>query len=310
MREAHAEPDGRGQPWCGSWPRRLAATVVLQGVIRPQLAADPLVGGGRLDAPRTAPHTSPGPARPRNPGMRGRSIPRRPHRPWKGCLAKAWGTSRGSWWTPRLGAQVRSGRRGRQDACLQHEGAQQRRRLGRALRPRRTPSHAHLPHPHRPGDPAWRRRIRCWRVVGASGRLPARRLLDDLAAVTVDALRARGDLGSRWAMTPIVRHTGVEPALARDVRHLCRPDHRAHGRPCAAHPGFGWVRSPDPSRLAADAFASRFERRGDRRHRSRGASHAERCRAGRRSALARSVSWSSTRWPSRTTTPPRRCCGR
>ena len=50
----------RGAGW--AWPALVwivatalvGATVLLQVVVRPQLASDPLVGGGRLDAPASA----------------------------------------------------------------------------------------------------------------------------------------------------------------------------------------------------------------------------------------------------------------
>lgn len=253
----------RGAGW--AWPALvwivaatlIAATVVLQGVIRPQLAADPLVGGGRLDAPRTAPTPAPvlpglgTPTRTVDPATLAQTL--------EGLPREGLGDVAGLVVDATTGAQVyRVGAGVKTPAssmkvlssvvALDVLGPDAR----LATRTYLTPTGQVILRGG--GDPLL--------ASAHQDAYPHAASLDDLAAVTVDALRARGvtsvALGydatlfgtpawnPHW---PETFATSVAPITALTVDHA-RPT-----------PG-SWVRSPDPSRLAADAFASRLSAAG------------------------------------------------
>ncbi len=253
----------RGAGW--AWPALVwivatalvGATVLLQVVVRPQLASDPLVGGGRLDAPASA--QVPGAVLP------GLSAP--------SASVDAAALARTLEALPRDGLGDLAG------LVVDAETGTELYRVGSGAR---TPA----------SSMKVLSGVVALDVLGADTRFETRTYLtadgqvilrgggdpllasahqdayphaaslEDLAASTAEALRARGvtsvELGYDASLFggpawnphwPETFATSVAPITALTVDHA-RPDANS------------WARSTDPARLAADAFASRLAAQG------------------------------------------------
>jgi hypothetical protein len=144
----------RGAGW--AWPALVwivatalvGATVLLQVVVRPQLASDPLVGGGRLDAPASA--QAPGAVLP------GLSAPSASvdaaalARTLEALPRDGLGDLAGLVVDAETGTELYRVGSGARTPGVQPEGAE-RARGHRRARPREDLRHHHLPHRRRPG---------------------------------------------------------------------------------------------------------------------------------------------------------------